>query len=976
MSKRKLNSSSSTKGSISRARSQGAGRNALRKFPARPSQNLIDRTAFLDYIIACISGFNNDEEAPQITFDQANGDDERIEQLQCLQGEEKSYKIDMKKSFERNYVVPRVDAMTSFKTEEIQTDDNLIIDSCFDDAICSKHKPTKDKQLSNSKVKQTIQSQEKYQTEILRLRQENDEWMQINGEQRQTIRNSCHKIQVQNELLSAAMAVIMREITSTENPLSTANLKQDFNVVECGRCVSASRIIFQSQLDKDQLEREKKQLMKMVSSYETEIEKLDRQLVESAQKEAQLSSKTEQLAKTINEVKLTLKNANQAFNQKLCENNAQAKSEHERLTKDVENLQSQETALENANQAILRKLKENIEKEAQLCFDNKRLSEQTSVLHKRVLILENKIQTLIQKWKINTENEAQFSLENKRLTMEVENLQNRDSALEMANQAIDRKLEKNIEKVAQLSLNNERLSKEANKLLYKMSVLKAPNQIYIRKFKLNISKGIELNARENEPFDKEAHDLQNEVSALGDEKQNNREQSNQSNEEINRSDIVADNSHRKSIESLTVELAQSDAEKQMEEPLQMKCYAELKSNESFTENGEMIEVCQKSDTNVNLHFPKTDLLLAEEAQATQSTTNLQEGRGISINMRATRKKILSENEDIKSKLALASVEHCTTGRKRNFASGPTKTIRNNADKRAVTKTAEPLLKKRIDNKKVKVEGDSEAQVVKTIGSMKPTKSRLVRVIEKSLANDNQNKQTNRTNTSLKKERTTSIASPNVGQITLSKKRIITESKSKAKALCQQETPRLTTSTIPIKDNKVCREPLNPRKSYGANATNQNTNINSNVKRGIMTTKSQNVGTTKLLKCRAIRKPKSVTLTKRKTQPSNRNSWQPQIIVRVSHQTVKIGTKRKAKVINARAPRITYLCQLIAEQNTINSLSADDLRFSEESLNGAELGKKVAAFATKNDLQVRLCQIDHLDTQVQPSAGSMVSCSIL
>lgn len=311
---------------------------------ARPWSK-VDNPMYLDLAVACVSclGDASEVSTQKVSFDKSKSQEEQIKQLEFMLGE---LRIDMQIFYERNCFpapsVASVGSMTWIETKDAatQTDTHLGNNSsCCD--IDTSDKPKINIPQSNDVPHEHINPQGvEYQAEILHLRQENDKYQRKNNEQKQTIGSLCHAIKQKNQLLAAAKVFIDAKIKNNENAdieLNFADNLNHTNLNECQRCTLTSDLLAQTQLDKDKLNLQNNQLKKIVLSYETEIETLDRTLQQSIAKNMQCENSLDQ----IRNLNLELKSKNEIQTQEAHElQKPVAAIEIQRSNNDESNTQS------------------------------------------------------------------------------------------------------------------------------------------------------------------------------------------------------------------------------------------------------------------------------------------------------------------------------------------------------------------------------------------------------------------------------------------------------------------------------------------------------------------------------------------------------------------------------------------------------------------------------------------------------------
>lgn len=234
-----------------------------------------NKSMCLDLIVQCLSGLDNVKATEYVSFAEARHE-VQIKQLEFILGESK---INMQILFERSCYVPKfvsVGSMTSQQTKEAsnQTEDIIFHSNPhkFQDATI-------------------IQQNEQYRAEILRFRHENDELKGRNDEQNQTIRNMLHEIELKNELLVAAKAFIDDGIMSNEDADSSKHFAHDsHSTVDCQKCLITSKILAQTQLEKENLNSKNHQLTRIILSCEREVQTLDRKLQKCTEKQAHIQN--------------------------------------------------------------------------------------------------------------------------------------------------------------------------------------------------------------------------------------------------------------------------------------------------------------------------------------------------------------------------------------------------------------------------------------------------------------------------------------------------------------------------------------------------------------------------------------------------------------------------------------------------------------------------------------------------------------
>lgn len=265
-----------------------------------PRQWTTDKVTYLDLAVSCVSclGDTSDVSSKKVSFDRSNHEEEQIKRLEFMLGE---LRIDMQILFERNCFpapsVVSVGSTTSIKTKDAsaQTESNLSNESnCDTDSSVSEINilQSADVRIQNEKINQ---QNDEYQKEILHLRQEKDKWQCENNEQKQTIESLCHEIEQKNQLLTTAKVFIDASIKNSEDADIVKNFSDNLNHRECEHCSLTSNLLAQTQLEKDKLNLQKNQLEKMLLSYETEIETLDRKLQQSMEKNVHLEKSLDQI---------------------------------------------------------------------------------------------------------------------------------------------------------------------------------------------------------------------------------------------------------------------------------------------------------------------------------------------------------------------------------------------------------------------------------------------------------------------------------------------------------------------------------------------------------------------------------------------------------------------------------------------------------------------------------------------------------
>lgn len=265
-----------------------------------PRQWTTDKGTYLDLAVACVSCLDDTSNVStkNVTFDRSNHDEEQIRKLEFILGE---LRIDMQILFERNcFPVPSVVSVgssTSIKTKDAsaQTDSNLSNDLSCDTGSSESEINILQQAIVRIQNEEINQQNDEYQKEILHLRQENDKWQCENNEQKQTIESLCHEIEQKNQLLTTSKVFIDANIKNNEDADVVENFSDNSSHTECENCSLTFNLLAQTQLEKDKLNLQKSQLEKMLLSYETEIETLDRKVQQCMEKNVHLETSLDQI---------------------------------------------------------------------------------------------------------------------------------------------------------------------------------------------------------------------------------------------------------------------------------------------------------------------------------------------------------------------------------------------------------------------------------------------------------------------------------------------------------------------------------------------------------------------------------------------------------------------------------------------------------------------------------------------------------
>lgn len=306
--------------------------------PSKTSWNIVDKSMYLDMAVACVSCLGDATETTQnISFKRYNHDEEQIKQLEFMLGE---LKIDMQILFERKCFTSNettsTGSMTFIETKEaiVQTDNELKRNSSCDIDHANVNIPNK---LTQSNHSENAIHEEKYQTEILRLRQENDKWERTSSDQKQTIESLCCEIEQKNQLLTSAKVFIDEKIKNTEKHPNNAdaivkeeNFQDKLIPAECQQCTHTTDLLAEIQVEKDILNLQKNQLEKIVLSYEAEIQTLDRNLQKNIEKNVHFEQSLDFIRKVQSEMKL----------------------KNEQLTQEADQLRKQVALLDKQNKCV------------------------------------------------------------------------------------------------------------------------------------------------------------------------------------------------------------------------------------------------------------------------------------------------------------------------------------------------------------------------------------------------------------------------------------------------------------------------------------------------------------------------------------------------------------------------------------------------------------------------------------------------
>lgn len=242
-------------------------------------------TAYLT--VACVPELSNEaevnaEETQKIVyFNKLDNGGRQIKRLDFLVGD---LRIDMQILFERKCHMPSTSAgaltLSETKVNETQTKDNLNDDTkriTLDDMM---HANVDNSELNNSPDNVAIQRDEQCQEAILLLQRDNDELTRRYNDQNQAIERLFHAIKRKNQQLTASND---DEMNNTQNADSRRHFTDNLSRFECQQCVQCSNLLAQSQHDNDTL---KLQLKRIAVSHETQIRTIQRKLKQSIERNA------------------------------------------------------------------------------------------------------------------------------------------------------------------------------------------------------------------------------------------------------------------------------------------------------------------------------------------------------------------------------------------------------------------------------------------------------------------------------------------------------------------------------------------------------------------------------------------------------------------------------------------------------------------------------------------------------------------
>lgn len=287
----------------------------------RPRNN-VDKFTYMELAVACASRFEGGI-SRNITFYQPSRDDKQTKRLEFILGE---LRIDMQILFETNCLTRSQasngsTALLDIRDQIVQTDE-IAESGCECDSSCDighlKANISNMKEL-NERLgivpdSGSLGKEERWEEELLRLRQENDKLKCENNQQRQTIESFYREIEKKNQLLTAAKMLLDEKMKTPAIVNSHESLRENSISAICKQCDEMTNFLSHNISEQNRLSLENNQLTTRILACEAWIRLLDDKF--------QLNIKSgDQCEKTIDKIHSQIK---------------QVQSECERPTKDDE----------------------------------------------------------------------------------------------------------------------------------------------------------------------------------------------------------------------------------------------------------------------------------------------------------------------------------------------------------------------------------------------------------------------------------------------------------------------------------------------------------------------------------------------------------------------------------------------------------------------------------------------------------------